>query len=149
MKHPNFLSLQSSQRNALTKFCCRPSSFSAQAGGSKTAPQLPTINQVTKMMMNVAHEADSIPTTLPTMIKDKEEQPTRLKLTITSEKTKNKSVKDTETEPNESSCESVGQAEETQRYLPKNKKPDAALTFPEKVRLTTWKMLSMDGRDIT
>jgi hypothetical protein len=100
------------------------------------------------MMMNVSVDADTVRAKLPNMIDDKEEEPTKLELTITSEKTKTKRSQNIEADEGEtSSSEIVVDDEETQRYLPKNKKPDAALTFPEKVRLTIWRMLSTGEPD--
>jgi hypothetical protein len=95
------------------------------------------------MMMNVSVDADTIPATHPNMIDDKEEEPTKLELTITSEKTKNKPSKNIEVDEGETS------SSDTQRYLPKNKKPDAALTFPEKVCLAIWRMISSGEPDRT
>jgi hypothetical protein len=98
------------------------------------------------MMMNVSVDADAVRAKLPNTIDDKEEKPTKLELTITPEKcSKNIEVDEGET----SSSAIVFNDEETQRYLPKNKKPDAALTFPEKVCLTIWRMLLTNEPDRT
>jgi hypothetical protein len=90
-------------------------------------------------MMKVAQDADIGPTKLSTMIVDKGKSPTKAEVTTSSENTKTRPSKNTGDDDVEGLT--VDEANETQRYLPKNKKPDAALTFPEKVCLDNRRIL--------
>jgi hypothetical protein len=150
--HSNFYPCSLCREDGPSKFCLS-SLFFTQARWVKNSslPIVPSIylSLFKWTMMNVAQDADAVATKLPIMIKDNREEPTKLELTITSLKAKNKHSTENAGNEVEKSCYQIVpvDAAETQRYIPKNKKPDAALTFPEKVRLTNCRRLSTGGID--
>ena len=93
------------------------------------------MHTIPNMMMNVPHKdtASNSHTKLTTMIKDEQEELTKVEADKQqkSESPTDDDLKKSNVEKSEDHNKSDASQ---QRYLPKNKKPDAALTFPEKVR---------------